>query len=79
MQDVIQHNSDRVPGLYKIPFLGRLFTARSDINKKTELVIFLKPTVISTPTLQSAELARFREFLPANQLRDTTVMRETAP
>ena len=79
MQDIAQHNSDHVPGLYKIPLIGWLFTAQSDIYKKTELVIFLKPTVISTPTLQSAELARFREFLPSNQLRDTTVMREAAP
>jgi general secretion pathway protein D len=68
MQDVIQRNSDHVPGLYKIPLIGRLFTAQSDLYKKTELVIFLKPTVIADPALQSAELGRFRQFLPASRL-----------
>ena len=79
MQDVIQHNSDHVPGLYKIPFLGRLFTARSDINKKTELVIFLKPTVIADPTVQSAELGQFRQFLPTTQLQNAANAQSTNP
>ena len=79
MQDIVQHNSDHVPGLYKIPLLGWLFTAESDINKKTELVIFLKPTVIANPTLQSAELTRFTQFLPATQLHDAAVTQGTNP
>ena len=78
MQDVAQRNSDHVPGLYKIPLIGKLFTAQSDIYKKTELVIFLKPTVIPAPTLQSAELARFREFLPTNSY-DSAAVKEAAP
>jgi general secretion pathway protein D len=31
---------------------------------KSELVIFLKPTVISNPSLDSDELKFFRRFLP---------------
>lgn len=78
MQDVAQRNSDNVPGLYKIPLIGKLFTAQSDIYKKTELVIFLKPTVIPAPTLQSAELARFREFLQLNSY-DSAAMQAATP
>ncbi len=79
MQDIVQHNSDHVPGLYKIPLLGWLFTAESDINKKTELVIFLKPTVIADPGLQSAELRRFRQFLPATQLQNAPITQGANP
>ena len=39
-----------VPYLRKIPFLGRLFEARSTLSKKSELLIFLTPTVLSFPT-----------------------------
>jgi MSHA biogenesis protein MshL len=69
MQDEIQRNSDNVPGLSKIPGLGKLFTGRDDSNKKTELVIFLRPTVISNPSLESDELQSYKQYLPAQQLQ----------
>jgi general secretion pathway protein D len=42
---------------------------RNDNNAKTELVIFLRPTVISSASLESAELASYKQYLPAQQLR----------
>jgi type IV pilus assembly protein PilQ len=39
-----------IPHLRKIPFLGRLFEAKSTLSKKSELLIFLTPTVLSFPT-----------------------------
>lgn len=39
-----------IPYLRKIPFLGRLFEAKSKISRKSELLIFLTPTVLSFPT-----------------------------
>ncbi len=39
-----------IPYLRKIPFLGWLFKAQTKILKKTELLIFLTPTVLSFPT-----------------------------
>ena len=39
-----------IPYLRKIPFLGWLFKAQSRIAKKSELLIFLTPTVLSFPT-----------------------------
>ncbi|MBN2185458.1 MAG: type IV pilus secretin PilQ [Candidatus Krumholzibacteriota bacterium] len=35
-----------VPYLKNIPFLGRLFSSQSKINKNTELVIFVTPTIV---------------------------------
>lgn len=68
MQDDIQRNSDRVPGLSEIPGVGKVFTGRDDANSKTELVIFLRPTVISNASLESDELKSFKQYLPAQQL-----------
>lgn len=39
-----------IPYLRNIPFLGWLFKAQNKITKKTELLIFLTPTVLSFPT-----------------------------
>lgn len=68
MQDQIQRSTDRVPGLSNIPGVGRLFTGRNDVNRKTELVIFLRPTVIKNASLESDELKSYKQYLPAPQL-----------
>jgi MSHA biogenesis protein MshL len=68
MQDEIDRNSDKVPGLADVPGVGKVFTGRNDANKKTELVIFLRPTVISNASLESDELQTYKQYLPAQQL-----------
>lgn len=68
MQDDIQRNSDRVPGLSEIPGVGKAFIGRDVSNRKTELVIFLRPTVIPNASLESDELQSFKQYLPAQQL-----------
>ncbi|HSH73646.1 MAG TPA: pilus (MSHA type) biogenesis protein MshL [Methylophilaceae bacterium] len=68
MQDQIQRNSDKVPGLSEIPGVGRVFTGRNDFSRKTELVIFLRPTVIQNASLESDELQGYKTYLPTPQL-----------
>ncbi len=68
MQDQIQRNTDKAPGLSDIPLAGRLFTGRNDVNRKTELVIFLRPTVIKSASLESDELKSYKQYLPTPQL-----------
>ena len=70
MQDEIQRNSDKVPGLSEIPGVGKVFTGRDDANRKTELVIFLRPTVITNASLESDELQSYKQYLPAQQLQN---------
>lgn len=69
MQDQIQRNTDKVPGLSNVPGIGRLFTGRNDVSRKTELVIFLRPTVIKSASLESDELQSYKQFLPEQQLK----------
>ncbi len=47
MQNEQVSQKDGVPGLSRIPKIGKLFSYTRDDMMKTELVIFLKPTVIN--------------------------------
>ncbi|HOY71418.1 MAG TPA: pilus (MSHA type) biogenesis protein MshL [Methylotenera sp.] len=71
MQDEIQRNTDAVPGLSDIKGLGEIFKGRDHSNKKTELVIFLRPTVVKNASLESDELAAYKQYLPTPQLQQT--------
>lgn len=71
MQDVIKSDKDKVPGLSSVPGLGRAFTGINDSNKKTELVIFLRPTVITDASLESDELQGYKQYLPSQQLQQS--------
>ncbi len=68
MQDEALKNTDQVPGVSKIPMVGKAFTGKNDANRKTELVIFLRPTVISNASLESDELSTYKQYLPTPAL-----------
>ncbi|MES2580594.1 MAG: pilus (MSHA type) biogenesis protein MshL [Pseudomonadota bacterium] len=70
MQDEIFKNTDKVPGLSDIPGVGVVFTGKNDATRKTELVIFLRPTVILNASLESDELQSYKQYLPAQQLQN---------
>lgn len=71
MQDEIADNNNAVPGVSNVPIIGNAFKAKDASNTKTELVIFLRPTVISNASLESDELANYKQYLPAQQLKRT--------
>ena len=64
MQDSIQRNREQLPGADALPGLGEIFRFRNEQSQKTELVIFLRPTVVTNPTLASDDLKFFQRFLP---------------
>jgi len=65
MQDDVRRDRDAVPGLGRLPSpASDVFSFRDEAVSKTELVIFLKPTVIHNPSLDSDELKFFQRFLP---------------
>jgi len=71
MQDIVTTDTQGVPVISKIPYLGKLFQSNDDKTTKTELVIFLRPTVIQNASLESDELQSFKQFLPSQQLQQT--------
>ncbi|HTS54372.1 MAG TPA: secretin N-terminal domain-containing protein [Burkholderiales bacterium] len=62
--DEVDRSTAQVPGLGNIPRLGEAFQYRNDNVIKTELVIFIRPTVVKNPALDSEELKHLRKFLP---------------
>jgi MSHA biogenesis protein MshL len=63
MEDSIGKNTNEVPLLARIPLLGNLFQNRDDTTSKTELVIFLRPAVIKSASVD-ADFSEFRKNLP---------------
>jgi len=63
MQDFVQGNESGIPGIRSIPFIGEALSNRADLSAKTELVIFLRATVIRDPSLDG-DFRSFRDQLP---------------
>jgi MSHA biogenesis protein MshL len=63
MEDQINKNTSEVPLLGHIPLLGNLFKNRDDTTTKTELVIFLRPIVIQSASV-NGDFNAFRNKLP---------------
>jgi MSHA biogenesis protein MshL len=63
MQDNVATDRTGVPLLSRIPFVGDAFSYRNDTTAKTELVIFLRPTVIREASI-NADLKSVRSLLP---------------
>ncbi len=63
MQNKVNKNSAGVPVLSSLPLIGNLFSYRDDEFTKTELVIFLRPTVIKSAGL-GYDLEAYRGYLP---------------
>jgi general secretion pathway protein D len=68
MQNEVQRDRDQVPVLGSDPKVGDLFAFRNERAVKTELVVFLRPTVVTNPSLESDELRSFQRFLPQPEL-----------
>ena len=64
IQDDTNNARDGIPGLSRPEGLGAVFGQHERINSQTELVIFLRPTVVTNPTLESDELRQFQRLLP---------------
>lgn len=73
MQDSFQQNKQGVPVLSQLPLIGDLFSYRNDNYAKSELIIFLRPTVIKAAGL-SGDLQKYRIYLP-----DSSVPENNAP
>jgi general secretion pathway protein D len=63
MQDSVEDVEDTIPGLNRIPFFGKLFAQERKVTRKTELVIFLRATVIRDASVDG-DYASFRNLLP---------------
>ncbi len=63
MQDQANRTEDTIPGVRDIPGIGELLNQRRDQAQKTELVIFLRATIVRDPTIDG-DFRGFRTALP---------------
>ncbi|MCF6282431.1 MAG: pilus (MSHA type) biogenesis protein MshL [Candidatus Polarisedimenticolaceae bacterium] len=63
MQNKVKKNRSGVPILSSLPIVGDLFSYRDEEFTKTELVIFLRPTVVKSGGL-GVDLEAYRAYLP---------------
>jgi general secretion pathway protein D len=63
MQESVNNQRDQLPGAGSLPIVGNLFRYVNDASTKSELVIFLRPTVVHDASLQG-DYASYRGLLP---------------
>ena len=69
MQDEVKNGNREVPGLARIPFIGDIFFNVEEINnRKTELVIFLRPVIIGDPNIET-DLKDYEQYLSKDATR----------
>ena len=73
MQDRRFKDDESVPGFSEVPGVGELFKFREREQTKTELVVFLRPTVIRSPDV-GRDLSNFQRYLPEN-IQDPEALR----
>ncbi len=63
MQNSVDRSRRSVPLLGNLPLIGGLFSYRDDQVEKTELIIFLRPTVVHEASV-SGDYRKFRRHMP---------------
>ncbi|MEW6120922.1 MAG: secretin and TonB N-terminal domain-containing protein [Pseudomonadota bacterium] len=66
IQDDTNNARDGLPVLSRPEGAGAVFGQHERLNNQTELVIFLRPIVVTNPTLESEELRQFQRLLPTS-------------
>ena len=65
IQDDRNTARDGLPILSRPDGIGAVFGQHERLNSQTELVIFLRPIVVTDPSLESNELRQFQRLLPS--------------
>jgi MSHA biogenesis protein MshL len=63
IQDRVNDLEDSVPGVNRLPGVGRLFENRNLTNTKTELVVFMRPIIIRDASMDG-DYRGYRTYLP---------------
>jgi MSHA biogenesis protein MshL len=64
MQDTVDLEAQGLPGVNRLPGVGNLFNYRDENKVKTELIIFIRPVVIRSNSVDG-DLQDYRQYLPS--------------
>jgi general secretion pathway protein D len=78
MQDIAENTDSGIPGIRSLPIIGDIFSSKAQLSRKTELVIFLRATVIQDPSLEG-DFRRFRDQVPTDDYFRKPNPQRTAP
>jgi MSHA biogenesis protein MshL len=78
MQDFAQTNDSGIPGIRSIPLVGEALSNKSELSAKTELVIFLRATVIRDPSIDG-DFRAYRDQVPRADFFSKPNPQRTAP
>lgn len=65
MQDTVDLQAQGLPGANRLPGVGNLFNYRDENKVKTELIIFIRPVVIRSNSVEG-DLDDYRQYLPSS-------------
>ena len=69
MEESVDNGTTGLPGLSRLPVIRNFFSQRKDVAHKSELVIFIKPTVIKNPSV-NGDLKDYQQYLPNKSLEE---------
>ncbi|HEX8902151.1 type II secretion system secretin GspD [Vitreimonas sp.] len=75
IQDDIQRRDEGIPGLRRIPIAGRLFRSEGRSHQRTNLMVFLRPTIVNTSEQARAVTRRQYESVRSYDGLDPLVAR----
>jgi general secretion pathway protein D len=78
MQDQVENVDSGIPGVRSIPLVGEALSTRTQLTRKTELVIFLRATVIRDPSIDG-DFRALRDHLPADDFLSRPNPQRVAP
>lgn len=67
MQDSGEDLREGVPGIEKVPVLGNAFAYQDKDKRKSELVIFIRPVIVTNPDVEFGDLQGFKRYMPGQQ------------
>jgi general secretion pathway protein D len=70
IQDRVNDLQDSVPGVDRLPGIGKLFENRNLTNSKTELVVFMRPIIVRDASIDG-DFRGYRTLLPDNNYMAT--------
>jgi len=78
MQDIAENTDTGIPGVRSIPIIGEILSSRSNLSRKSELVIFLRATVVQDPSLDG-DFRALRNLLPGEDFMSKPNPSKLAP
>ena len=68
MDDTIRDSESKIPGLGDLPVFGSIFTYRTKKREKRNLLIFIRPTILTDQTIADSVSAEKYKYIRAQQL-----------